>query len=101
MYDPNDFSSPRWVNYRRFRLIFWLMLVSIIPVCVFAPVEFSFIFGLAFFAYSLGVPYVPCPVCNKPVGRGDGLIYNFIQASPWGGHCRSCGAKLFNRGNVH
>ena len=73
------------------------MLIALTPVCAFAPVEFSFIFVLAFITYFLGVPYLPCPICNKPVGRGDGVIYSFIQASPWGGHCRSCGETLFNR----
>jgi hypothetical protein len=97
MYDPRDYSSPSWIYYRWFRRVFWLMLIAVVPVFVFAPIEISLIFGLAFFAYYLGIPYIPCPICNKPVGHNGSKIYIIVQASPWGGHCHACGEKLFNR----
>ena len=97
MYDSRDYSSPSWVRYRRLRWAFWVTPFVLVPIFFFAPIEISIILGFSYFLFTIAVPYTPCPICNKPVGRGDGLIYYFVQASPWGGHCRSCGERLFNR----
>jgi hypothetical protein len=87
----------KWRSYRRYRFAWWLSLAVLLACAFFAPIEATLFAGLWFFAYSLFIPYIACPLCGFQTGYNGHAKFNLLRPSPLGGWCRSCGERLFLR----
>ena len=70
------------------------IFLSILSLTSVIPIHWIIIVGVVHALISIAVAYLPCPFCNKPVGRGKNTEIFFLGLWSEGGSCRACGQNL-------